>query len=163
MKSTDVPVRAKDAGIAMLKMRGMNNVQIAEEVSLSRKTVGKILDKPAIRQMMMDALAEHEFTLSKLAKKNVDMLSAKKEVQVGKKLIETDDNVAQVTAMKELNSIYGVHAPKQLDVRASAAEASLEDLTVQADAALEELGMATEQPTSSGGNDSTEQAGILQV
>ncbi len=159
----ELPVRAKDANIAILKMGGMGVGQIAGEVDLDRKTVTKILDKPAIRQMMMDALAEHEFTLSKLAKKNIDMLSAKKKVLVAGGLEEIDDNVAQVTAMKEMNSIYGVHAPKQLDVRASAAEASLEELTNQADAALEELGMVAEQPASFVGSDSTEQAGILQV
>ena len=137
----ELPVRAKDANIAILKMGGMGVGQIAGEVDLDRKTVTKILDKPAIRQMMMDALAEHEFTLSKLAKKNIDMLSAKKYQLAGKGLKHVDDNVAQATAMKELNSIYGVHAAKQLDVRASAAEASLEDLADQADAALEELGM----------------------
>ncbi len=137
------PVRAKDATIAIMKMHGLTNVQIGEEVNLTRKTVGKVLDKPAIRQMMMDALAEHEFTLSMLAKKNIDMLGAKKKIPVSGTLTEVEDNQAQTTAMKELNSIYGVHAPKQLDVRASAAEASLEELTDQADDALEEFGMAT--------------------
>ncbi len=134
-------VRGKDANIAVMKMGGMTNTDIAEESGLTRKTVGAILDKPAIRQMMMDALGEHEFTLSKLAKKNIDMLSAKKEISVSGTLTEVADNQAQVTAMKELNSIYGVHAPKQLDVRASAAEASLEELTDQADAALAEFNL----------------------
>ncbi len=146
------PVRARDANVALLRMSGLNNVQIAEETNVTRKTVKAILDKPSIRQMMMDALAEHEFSLSKLAKKNIDMLSAKKYTKGIKGKV--DDNVAQATAMKELNSIYGVHAPKQLDVRASAAEASIEELTDQADAALEEFGMVTEQPAGSGGNDS---------
>ncbi len=154
-------VKIKDANLAMMKMSGLNNVQIAEEANLTRKTVAGILDKPEIRQMMLDALGEHEFTLSKLAKKNIDMLSAQKYCK--DKGEEVDDNVAQVGAMKELNSIYGVHAPKQLDVRASAAEASLEDLTNQADAALEELGMVTEQSASSDRSDSPQQAGILQV
>ncbi len=135
------PVRMKDANLAMLKMGGMNNTEIAEKANLTRKTVAGILDKPAIRQMMLDALGEHKFTLSMLAKKNIDMLSAKKKIPLGGELEEVDDNVAQVTAMKELNSIYGVHAPKQLDVRASATEASLEELTEQADAALEEFGL----------------------
>lgn len=135
------PVRAKDANMAIMKMSGLNNTEIAEESGLTRKTVGVILDKPAIRQMMMDALGEHEFTLSKLAKKNIDMLSAKKSIPLNGEMVEVEDNVAQVTSMKELNSIYGVHAPKQLDVRASAAEASLEELTEQADAALEEFNL----------------------
>ena len=91
-----------------------------------------------------------------LAKKNIDMLSAKRWMFANLKYKEVDDNVAQVSAMKELNSIYGVHAPKQLDIRASAAEASLEELTDQADAALEELGMVAEQPASLVGSDSTE-------
>ncbi len=137
-------VKMVDANIAIMKMDGLTTTQIAEKSNLTRKTVKARLDKPAIRQMMMDALTEHEFTLSKLAKKNIDMLSAKREIFANGKYKKVDDNVAQVTAMKELNSIYGVHAPKQLDVRASAAEASLEELTDQADAALEELGMVTE-------------------
>ncbi len=135
------PIKAKDASVAVLKMSGMNNVQIAEKANLTRKTVGIILDKPAIRQMMMDAFTDQKFTLSMLAKKNIDMLSAKRWMFADKKYKEVDDNVAQVTAMKEMNSIYGVHAPKQLDVRASAAEASLEELTEQADAALEEFSL----------------------
>ena len=157
------PVKIKDANIAVMKMQGLNNVQIAEETNLTRKTVAGILDKPAIRQMMLDALGEHGFTLNKLAKKNIDMLGAKKKIPLAGELKEVDDNVAQVTAMKELNSIYGVHAPKQLDVRASAAEASLEELTNQADAALEEFGMVAEQPASPDRSDSPEQAGILSV
>ena len=134
-------VRAKDASVAVLKMSGLNNVEIAKETNLTRKTVKVILDKPSVRQMMMDAFTENKFTLSMLAKKHVDMLSAKRDITVQGEREEVDDNVTQVAAMKELNSIYGVHAPKQLDVRASASEASLEELTDQADAALKELGM----------------------
>ena len=159
------PLKAKDANVAILKMQGLNNIQIAEKANMDRQTVAIILDKPAIRQMMLDALGEHGFTLSILAKKNIDMLSAKKSIPLAGELTEVDDNVAQVTAMKELNSIYGVHAPKQLDVRASAAEASLEELTKQADASLEELSMVgeLEQPANPDRSDSPEQAGILQV
>ncbi len=146
--------RAKDANIAILKMGGLNNTDIAKETNLTRKTVKKILDKPSIRQMMMDAFTENGFTLSMLAKKNIDMLNAKKWTQG--KTEQVDDNVAQATAMKEMNSIYGVYAPKQLDIRASAAEASLEELTDQVDTALEELDMGAEQPRSLVGSDSAE-------
>ncbi len=145
---------ATDSKIAIMKMSGWTNTDISKKVNLTRKTVKKILDKPSIRQIMMDALTENKFTLNMLAKKNIDMLSAKKFAKG--KTEEVDDNVAQVTAMKELNSIYGVYAPKQLDIRASAAEASLEELTDQADAALEELGMVAEQPGSLVGSDSTQ-------
>lgn len=157
------PVKIKDANIAVMKMDGLNNIQIAEKANLDRKTVAGILDKPAIRQMMLDALDGHGFTLSKLAKKNIDMLSAKKYCK--DKCEEVDDNVAQVGAMKELNSIYGVHAPKQLDVRASAAEASIGELADQVEASLEEFGVVaeTEQSPNPKGSDSPEQAGILQV
>ncbi len=144
-----------------MKMSGLSNTQIAEETNLTRKTVKVILDKPSIRQMMMDALTENKFTLSMLAKKNIDMLSAKRWMFANLKYKKVDDNVAQVSAMKELNSIYGVYAPKQLDIRASAAEASLEELTDQVDAALEEFDMVAEQSRSLVGSDSTEQTGIL--
>ena len=137
-------VKMSDANIAAMSMQGMTKVQIAEETNLERRTVAKILDKPAIRQMMLDALEGHGFTLSMLAKKNIDMLNAKKEILVQGNLTEIEDNVAQITAMKEVNSIYGVHAPKQLDVRASAAEASVDELANQVEASLEELDMVTE-------------------
>ena len=146
--------RAKDTNVAVLKMGGLTNTDIARETNLTRKTVKVILDKPSVRQMMMDAFTENKFTLSMLAKKNIDMLSAKKFAKDTTE--EVPDNVAQVAAMKELNSIYGVYAPKQLDIRASAAEASLEELTDQADAALEELGMVAEQSRSLIGSDSSE-------
>ncbi len=153
-----ITTKAKDANIALLKMRGLNDVQIAKETNLTRKTVKLILDKPSIRQLMMDAFTEHKFTLSMLAKKNIDMLSAQRWMFADKKYKKVDDNVAQATAMKELNSIYGVYAPKQLDIRASAAEASLEELTDQADDALEELGVVAEQPEPASliGSDSAE-------
>ncbi len=155
MKYTlDPTAKAKGSHIATLKMGGMTTTNIAKEVNLTRKTVKAILDKPSVRQLMMDAFTKHKFTLSMLAKKNIKMLSAKKFAKGTKEKI--DDNVAQVAAMKEMNSIYGVYAPKQLDIRASAAEASLEELTDQADAALEELGMVAEQPRSLIGNDSTQ-------
>ncbi len=154
-----ITTRAKDVKIAILKMKGLGDTEIGKQTNLTRKSVRTILDKPSIRQMMMDALTEHKFTLSKLAKKNIDMLSAKKYAKDTTTLV--DDNVAQAAALKELNSIYGVYAPKQVDIRASAAEASLEELTNQADAALEELGMVAEQPRSLTGSDNTEQAGIL--
>lgn len=159
------PVKIKEVNIATMKMQGLTNVQIAEEANLTRKTVAVVLDKPEIRQMMLDALGGHGFTLSMLAKKNIDMLSAKKTVLLGGKAKDLDDNVAQVVAMKELNSIYGVHAPKQLDVRASAAEASLEELTDQVETSIEELSMAgeLEQPANSDRSDNPEQTGILQV
>ncbi len=158
---TTKTTRAKDANVAILKMSGLNNVEIAKETNLTRKTVKVILDKPSIRQMMMDALTENNFTLSMLAKKNIDMLSAKRWTFGNGKYKQVDDNVAQTAAMKELNSIYGVYAPKQLDIRASASEASLEELTHQADAALEEFSMVAEQSASLIGSDSTEQAGVL--
>ncbi len=147
---------AKDAEVAIMKMGGLNITQISKEVNLTRKTVRAVLDKPSIRQMMMDALTENQFTLNKLAKKNIEMLSAKKSMFANGECKEVDDNVAQVGAMKELNSIYGVYAPKQLDIRASATEASLEELTDQADAALEELNMVAEQPASLTGSNNTE-------
>ncbi len=156
MRRVKTKVRAKDANVAILKMSGLNDVQIAKETNLTRKTVKVILDKPSIRHMMMDALTENKFTLSMLAKKNIDMLSATRYAFVSGEYKKLDDNVAQVAAMKELNSIYGVYAPKQLDIRASATEASLEELTDQADAALEELGMVAEQPRSLIGSNSTE-------
>ncbi len=138
------PVKMKDANVAVLKMQGLTNIEIADKANLDRKTVSVILDKPAIRQIMMDGLEEHGFTISQLAKKNIDMLSAKKQIPLNGELKEVDDNTAQATALKELNSIYGVHAPKQLDVRASAAEASIGELTEQADAALKEFDMVAE-------------------
>ncbi len=149
-------LETKGANIALLKMRGLTTTQIAKETNLTRKTVKVILDKPSIRQMMMDALAENKFTLSMLAKKNIDMLSATRYVFKKEGYKKVDDNVAQVAAMKELNSIYGVYAPKQLDIRASAAEASLEDLIDQADTALEELDVVAVQPASLTGSDSTQ-------
>ncbi len=147
-RKTSTEVRPKDLKIVELKMRGLGNTKIAAKTNLTTQSVRIILDKPSVRQMMREAFEEHGFTLSMLAKKNVDMLSTRKEIRLGGKLVEVDDNVAQATALKELNSIYGVYAPKQLDIRASAAETSLEDLTDQADAALEEFGMATGQPAS---------------
>ena len=153
---TKTAVRPVDAKIAALKMDGVNNVQIAKEVKLTRKTVQGILEKPAVRQLLMDAFAENGFTLKDLAKKNIEMLSAKREILANKRYMKVDDNVTQVTAMKEMNQIYGVYAPKQLDIRASASEASLEELIDQADTALEELDMVAEQPASFIGNDSTE-------
>ena len=151
-----VTTKAKDTNVAVLKMSGLNDVQIAKETNLTRKTVKVILDKPSIRQMMIDAFTEHKFTLSMLAKKNIDMLSAERYVFKNGNYKKVADNVAQVAAMKEMNSIYGVYAPKQLDIRASATEASLEELTDQVDAALEELDMGAEQSRSLVGNDSTE-------
>ncbi len=156
MRPSKVALKAKGAKIAVLKMGGMTTTQIAKETNLTRKTVAVILDKPSVRQMMMDALVEHKFTLSMLAKKNIEMLSVQKWLFTNGKYKKVDDNVAQATAMKEMNSIYGVYAPKQLDIRASATEASLEDLTDQADAALEELGMVAVQPASLTRSDSTE-------
>ena len=155
-RKAKIGVREKDANIAVLKMGGMNNVDIAKETNLTRKSVKIILDKPSVRQMMMDAFTEHKFTLSMLAKKNIDMLSAQRWAFGNGKYKRVDDNVAQVTAMKELNSIYGVYAPKQLDIRASAAEASLEELTHQADAALEEFDVVAEHSRSLIGSNSTE-------
>ncbi len=149
-----VTTKPQDVNVAVLKMGGLTNTDIAKETKLTRKTVKVILDKPSIRQLMMNSFTENKFTLSMLAKKNIDMLSAKKYAKGTTE--EVDDNVAQVAAMKEMNSIYGVYAPKQLDIRASATEASLEELIDQADAALEELGMAAEQPASLTGSDSTE-------
>ncbi len=156
MRPAEKGLKASGAKIAVMKMGGMTTTQIAKETNLTRKTVAVILDKPSVRQMMMDALAEHQFTLNMLAKKNIDMLSVKKWLFTQGKYKEVDDNVAQATAMKEMNSIYGVYAPKQLDIRASATEASLEDLTDQADAALKELGMVAVQPASLTGSDSTQ-------
>ncbi len=156
MGTLKTTVKTKGSNIAVMKMGGMTNTQIAKETNLTRKTVKAILDKPSVRQMMMDAFTENKFTLNMLAKKHIDMLSAKRWMFANGKYKEFDDNVAQVTAMKEMNNIYGVYAPKQLDIRAFATEASLEELTDQADAALEELSVVAEQSAGLIGSNSTE-------
>ncbi len=143
MKKDPRIITPRNAKIAVMKVSGKNNTEIAEEVGLNRKSVKAVLDKPAIREMILHSISEHEFTLSMLAKKHIEMLSATKEISVAGVLTEVADNVAQVAAMKELNSIFGVYAPKELDIRASTAERSLVDLTAEAEAAIRELGLST--------------------
>ena len=154
----DSPVKISDANIAILSLEGLNKVEIAKKTGKDRGTIANILNKDGIRQIIMDGFAEHNFTISMLLKKNIDMLDAKKEIPLSGELVEVEDNVAQATAMKEINQIYGIHAPKQLDVRASAAEASTEELADQVESSLQEFRVAakTEQSPNPQGSDSTQ-------
>ncbi|KKK77534.1 hypothetical protein LCGC14_2852620, partial [marine sediment metagenome] len=110
-----------------------------------------------VRGLLISALVEKNFTIKDLAQKNIDMLSAKKTIAVGDETEEVDDNPAQTAAVKEMNLIHGVHAPKQVDLRDKTAQASLEDLAKmleEADAGLE----VGPEPTESEGSPGTDLA-----
>ncbi len=133
-------IKIKDAEIAVGVMQGKSSHKIAQEVGLHRNTVYRHMQSEDVRGLMINALVEKNFTIKDLAQKNIDMLSAKKTVVVGNKTKIIDDNPARGLALKEMNSIHGVHAPKQVDLRDKTAQASLEDLAQmleEADAGLE--------------------------
>ncbi len=136
-------ITMKDAEIAVGMLEGKSSYEIAETVGLHRQTVYRHMQSEDVRGLLINALEQKNFTIKDLAQKNIDMLSAKKTIAVGDETEEVDDNPAQTAAVKEMNLIHGVHAPKQVDLRDKTAQASLEDLAQMLTEADAELGMGS--------------------
>lgn len=128
-------------------------MEVAKDMGLHRNTVCRVMNSETARQLMVGALEQAGVTVAKLAKKHADLLDAKKEMNVDGELETVNDNVTQLGVLKELNSIYGTHAPKEFDIRGSTAQAPLDELADAAQASLEQLrldGPAGEPATPAG-------------
>jgi len=139
------------------EVEGMTAQQTAEQLEISRKTVQRTKTKASYHELAQAALQEKGMTVQEYARKLIEKLDAKKGVNYGGERIEEDDNVAQVAALKEVAGIYGVHAPKEIDLKHSLASASDEEVDKNLADAAQRLGV--ESVARDSGDDEAKEAG----
>ena len=118
----------RDLEVMKRDLAGQTGDQIAEELKVCRKTVTNTKAKPAYRDLIIGALEQEQFQVGDLAKKLVTLSNARKDLNVDGVLHTVDDNVTRLGAVRKLCDIYGVDAPKEIDVRATTAQMSNEEL-----------------------------------
>jgi transcriptional regulator with XRE-family HTH domain len=118
----------RDLEIAKRELEGVPQEQIAEEVGVCRKTVHNTKAKPAYRDLMLSALENNKFGVNDLAKKLVELVDARKSLNVDGQIHIVEDNVTMLGAARKLCDILGVDAPKELDIKASTANMTNEEL-----------------------------------
>jgi len=116
----------------------------AEIVGVSRKTVSRTKSKVSYHELAQAALEQKGLTVDVYAGKLIEKLDARKGVNYDGERIEEDDNVAQMTALKEVAQIYGVHAPREIDLKHSLASASDEELDQNLADAAARLGVGSQ-------------------
>ena len=115
--------------------------QTADEIGIHRNTAIHTVQKTAFRELLIVSLEQQGFTVESLAAKLIQKTEAKR--MIGKKLREVDDNKTQMSAVKELTSIYGVHSEKNLRVQHSVAGASDAELDSQIEDLARDFGVDT--------------------
>lgn len=118
----------RDLEVLTLDIEGKTGEEIAEKVGVSRKTVVNTKAKPAYRDLMIGALEVHKFGVNDIAKKLVSMTDAQKAINVDGTLEIVEDNTTQLGAVRKLCDIFGVDAPKELDIKATTAAMTNEEL-----------------------------------
>ena len=126
---SETPLTLRDLEVAKRDLAGKTGDEIAEEVGVCRKTVVNTKAKPAYRDLMLSALESNQFGVNDLAKKLVELVDARKSLNVDGTIHIVEDNVTMLGATRKLCDILGVDAPKELDIRASTANMTNEELS----------------------------------
>ena len=118
----------RDLEVMKMDLEGQAGDEIAEELKVCRKTITNTKSKPAYRDLILSALEQEEFTVQKLAGKLVTLTEARKDMNVDGTIHTTDDNTTRLGAVRKLCDIFGVDAPKELDIKASTAQMTNDEL-----------------------------------
>lgn len=117
-----------------------SNAVTAEKIGCSTKTVSRTKKKQAYRDLVINKLAEREYSPETYADNMIAHTKAKKTI-VSKDagVFQVADNTTRLTADIELGEIYGVKAPKQIDLKHSMAAMSDEELREEVQKSQEEF------------------------
>jgi hypothetical protein len=124
------------------EVEGKTVAKVAEEIGVSTDTIKRIRKKPAYRDLTLDALQEQGYSVNNLIKDLIRQTNATKHIIQNGRVVETDDNIAQIAAIKKLSEIFGVDAPKEQNIHHSFASSSDGELAGELEAAFSVFGLA---------------------
>lgn len=108
------------------EVEGKSIPKTAEIVGVDESTIDHWKKKRAWHDLAIAAIGEAGHTLDDYAAKLIEAKDKKKQINVGGKLQEVDDNPAQIAYLKEIAAIYGLYAPQKHEIIASPSDAELD-------------------------------------
>ena len=121
-----------------IEQEGKTLDQAAEELGVSRDTVKRTKKRGCYRDLILDAIAERQFTVDEYAKKLIALTEAEKVLNCGGHDQVVSDNPVRMKAIEKLGRIYGDDADKTVNLGLSAQSTSDEELLEEIDSALKE-------------------------
>ena len=138
----------------------------AKDLGISTRTVMNVKQKPAFRQLAIEAIEEiHNFGIEDLTDGMIANTKAEKAISVGGNIVKIPDYKARILAYRELAKIYGVYAPTEQKIEHSFTGTSDAELLEEIESACERhrVDSAVIEPEVAGGDNPQEQTGLLQV
>jgi hypothetical protein len=115
--------------------------QTAQEVGVSVDTVKRIKKKPAYRDLSLDALERYNHGIDIHVKALIEKTKAQKCIVMGTTHWYEDDNPTQMKALDAITDIYGIRAPRHIELSGNLTSASDEELFGEIEDAVQSTGL----------------------
>jgi len=99
------------------KDEGLSVRKTAEVMGIGVRTVLRTEQKKAYRDVAIKEMEEQGFPVKSYIEKMIGLTEAEKEINVNGALAEVADNPIQLSATEALGDIYGLKAPKDLNLK----------------------------------------------
>lgn len=146
------------------EIKGLSTEKAGEIVGVCGKTIDNWKKKPAWHELAVAAIQEEEkgLALKRYAEKLIAMADKQKKINVGGKLEEVDDNVAQIAYLERLAKTFGLDAPAKTQ-HSLVAETPDDELASSIEQAEQEyqLGKRPAEPPNDAGHSDSQQGRIL--
>ena len=123
------------------KVDGLSLKETAKKLGISKDLVVRAQRKPAYNQMAINALELNEMSIDAATKLLIDQTRAERTVFSNGSRITEADNSVRMAAVKELMSIFGAYAPKDINVNHEFSTASEAELLGEISMACERIGV----------------------
>jgi hypothetical protein len=137
--------------------------ETAKILNVSIDTVKRTKKKEAYYKLAAAQLEQQTCDIPTYVAKLIAKTEAKKANNYGGNRVEEDDNVAQMTALKEIGAIYGVYAPKEVHAEFSLAQASDAELFGEIEEAQRRVGVEAEEHVCDSGDGESLEGEVLPV
>jgi len=117
------------------EVEGKTYKETSEELGISANCIADAKKLDAYREAVLQTAEERWSVAEKIVDQLDEGFAATKKTKFG----EQADGVRRIQALKELNTIAGVYAPKQFDLKHSMAAMSDDELGKAVDASVKEL------------------------
>jgi len=119
----------RDSQILHLKLSGHTDKVVAERIGCCTRTVEKAKQKQEYRDVVIAAAEQEQYTAKTYAQNMVAHTKAiKRTVSKKEGVFEDPDNLIRFNADKELGDVFGVKAPKKVDLKHTMAAMSDDEL-----------------------------------
>jgi hypothetical protein len=139
-------------------LEGNTLKETAEILNTSIDTIKRIKKKPAFRDMAIEEMNDLGYSIRKHMDKLIKKTDAQKPFYFNQELIYVDDNPSQMKALDTITDVYGLRAPKQMELSGSTSSSDAE-LFAEIEEAAENTGLVQESGEQS---DSPEDSGDVE-